>query len=107
MSANVGCKLTLYKAEIRRYFMAGLNPLADWVVAEQEEAVTKTASGLYLPDKAAEKPKIAKVVKTGKAVKEIKVGDRIVYKSYSTTEVKVDNKDFILVKEEDILATVK
>ena len=46
--------------------MAGLNPLADWVVAEQEEAVTKTASGLYLPDKAAEKPKIAKVAKVGK-----------------------------------------
>ena len=87
--------------------MAGLNPLADWVVAEQEEAVTKTASGLYLPDKAAEKPKIAKVAKVGKLVKEIKVGDRIVYKSYSTTEVKVDNKEFILVKEEDILATVK
>ncbi|MGH7782362.1 MAG: GroES family chaperonin [Candidatus Binatia bacterium] len=87
--------------------MAGLNPLADWVVAEQEEAVTKTASGLYLPDKAAEKPKIAKVSKVGKNVKEIKVGDRIVYKSYSTTEVKVNDKDYILVKEEDILATVK
>jgi len=86
--------------------MAGLNPLADWVVAEQEEAVTKTASGLYLPDKAAEKPKIAKVSKVGKNVKEIKVGDRIVYKSYSTTEVKVDTKEYILVKEEDILATV-
>lgn len=84
-----------------------LNPLAEWVVAEAEEAVTKTASGLYLPDKAAEKPKIAKVLKTGSKVKEIKAGDRIVYKSYSTTEVKVDNKDYILVKEEDIIATVK
>jgi chaperonin GroES len=87
--------------------MAGLNPLADWVVAEQEEAVTKTASGLYLPEKAAEKPKIAKVVKIGKSVKEIKAGDRIVYKNYSTTEVTVNDKEYILVKEEDILATVK
>jgi chaperonin GroES len=87
--------------------MAGLNPLSEWVVAEQEEAVTKTASGLYLPDKAAEKPKIAKVIKVGSKVKEIKAGDRIVYKSYSTTEVKVGDKEFILVKEEDILATVK
>jgi chaperonin GroES len=87
--------------------MAGLNPLADWVVAEQEEAVTKTASGLYLPEKAAEKPKIAKVVKVGKSVKEIKAGDRIVYKNYSTTEVTVNDKEYILVKEEDILATVK
>ncbi len=84
-----------------------LNPMADWVVAQQEEAATKTASGLYLPDKAAEKPKTAKVLKVGAKVKEVKTGDRIVYKSYSTTEVKVENKDYILVKEEDILATVK
>ena len=87
--------------------MSSLNPLADWVVAEAEEAITKTASGIYLPDKAAEKPKTAKVVKVGKDVKEIKAGDRIVYKSYSTTEVKLGDKDYILVKEEDILATVK
>ena len=84
-----------------------LQPLADWVVAEQEEAVTKTASGLYLPDKAAEKPKVAKVLKAGNDVKAVKAGDRIVYKSYSTTEVTLDSKEYILVKEEDILATVK
>ena len=84
-----------------------LQPLADWVVAEQAEAVTKTASGLYLPDKAAEKPKVAKVLKVGKDVKNVKVGDRIVYKSYSTTEVKIDDAEYVLVKEEDILATVK
>jgi chaperonin GroES len=84
-----------------------LQPLADWVVAEQEEAITKTASGLYLPDKAAERPKVAKVLKIGKNVKNVKPGDRIVYKSYSTTEIKIDDTEYILVKEEDILATVK
>lgn len=84
-----------------------LQPLADYVVAQAEEATTKTASGLYLPDNAAEKPKTAKVVAVGKDVKQVKSGDRIVYKSYSTTEIKVDNEEFILVKEEDILATVK
>ena len=88
--------------------MAGnLQPLADWVVAEQEEAETRTASGLYLPDKATEKPKVAQVLKVGKNVKDIKPGDRIVYKSYSTTEIKLGNIEYILVKEEDILATVK
>lgn len=87
--------------------MVKLQPLADWVVAEAEEATTKTASGIYLPEKAAEKPKTAKVLKVGKAVKEIKAGDRIVYKSYSTTEVKIDNAEYVLVKEEDIIATVK
>jgi chaperonin GroES len=84
-----------------------LHPLPEWVVAEEEEAVTKTSSGLYLPDKAAEKPKIAKVLSVGKDVKQVKTADRIVYKSYSTTEVKVDGKEYILIKEEDILATVK
>ena len=83
-----------------------LQPLADLVVAEGEEAVSKTASGIYLPDKAAEKPKVAKVLKVGKDVKSVKAGDRIVYKSYSTTEVKVGGTEYILVKEEDILATV-
>jgi chaperonin GroES len=86
---------------------AKIQPLADYVVAESEEAETKTASGLYLPDKAAEKPKVAKVLAIGKNVKQVKVGDRIIYKSYSTTDVKVGADEYILVKEEDVLATVK
>jgi chaperonin GroES len=84
-----------------------LQPLGDYVVTEADEAQTKTSSGLYLPDNAAEKPKTAKVVAVGKDVKQVKVGDRVVHKSYSTTEVKVDKKEYILVKEEDILAVVK
>jgi len=83
-----------------------VQPLHDYVVAQPEEAPTKTASGLYLPEKAAEKPKIAKVVAVGPAAKEIKINDRILYKSYSPTEVKVGGKDYLLVKEEDILATL-
>lgn len=83
-----------------------VKPLADYVVAEAEEAKTKTASGLYLPEKSTEKPKVAKVVAVGMATKQVKVGDRIIYKSYSPTEVKVDGTDYLLVKEEDILATV-
>jgi chaperonin GroES len=86
---------------------APLQPLGDYIVAQSEEAETKTASGLYLPDKAQEKPKIAKVLAIGATSKQVKVGDRIVYKSYSTTEVKVGGKEYILVKEEDVLATVK
>ena len=84
-----------------------LQPLGDYVVATAEEAQTKTASGLYIPEGAAEKPKTAKIVAVGKDAKQVKVGDRIVYKSYSTTDVKVGGDEYILVKEEDILATVK
>jgi len=84
-----------------------IQPLADYVVAQAEKAEAKTASGLYLPDQAQEKPKTAKVVAVGQEAKQIKVGDRILYKTYSTTEVKVEGEDYILVKEEDVLATVK
>ncbi|MFZ1484034.1 MAG: co-chaperone GroES [Candidatus Saccharimonadales bacterium] len=84
-----------------------LQPLADYLVAVIEEAPNKTASGLYLPTAAQEKPKVAKVVATGRGVKEIKNGDKIIYKSYSQTEVKVGTDDYLLVKEEDVLATVK
>ena len=92
-----------------------LQPLADYVVAVAEEAPTKTASGLYLPAKSAEKPKVAKVVAIGpgrvgddneRIPMTVKTGDRIIYKSFSPTEVKVDGEDYLLVKEEDILATV-
>lgn len=84
-----------------------IQPLADYVVAQAEEAQTKTASGLYLPGGAQEKPKVAKVVAVAKEVKNVKVGDRIIYKSYSNTDVKVGSDEYILVKEEDVLATVK
>ena len=83
-----------------------IQPLADYVVAQAEKAETKTASGLYLPDKAQEKPQTAKVVAVGKDAKQLKVDDRILYKSYSTTDVKVGGENYILLKEEDVLATV-
>ncbi|MEK7059773.1 MAG: co-chaperone GroES [Patescibacteria group bacterium] len=86
---------------------APLQPLGDYVVAVGEEAKSKTASGLYLPDNAQEKPKTAKVVAVGAQAKQIKIGDRIIYKSYSNTDVKVEGQDYILIKEEDVLATVK
>jgi len=83
-----------------------IKPLADRVVAVREEAQTKTASGLYLPDNAKEKSSLAKVEAIGPDVKGIKVGDKIIYKEYSTTELKVDGTEYLIVKEEDILATV-
>jgi chaperonin GroES len=83
-----------------------IKPLADRVVAEPVEAESKTASGLYLPGGAQEKPKVAKVVAVGPDVKNIKVGDRILYEDYSNTDVKVDGKSYIIVKEEKVLATV-
>ncbi len=84
-----------------------LHPLGDYIVAQGDTANERTASGLYLPNNAQEKPKTATVLATGPDVKQVKKGDRIIYKSYSTTDVKVEKEDYILVKEEDVLATVK
>lgn len=87
--------------------MTKLQPLADRIVAEPMEASDKTASGLYLPTDAKEKPQMAKVVAVGKDVKEIKTGDVVLHGQYSTNEVKVDGKELLVIKEEDVLAVVK
>jgi chaperonin GroES len=84
-----------------------IQPLGDNIVAEQLEAATKTKSGLYLPGGAQEKPKVVKVVAVGKQVKDVKVGDQIIFKGYSQTDIKVEGTDYIIVKEEDVIATVK
>lgn len=83
-----------------------ITPLGDRIVAVREQAAEKTASGLYLPDNAKEKPVLAKVVAAGKDAKQVKVGDKILYKEYSTTELKIDGTEYLVVKEEDILGTV-
>ena len=83
-----------------------IKPLADRIVAVREAAETKTASGLFLPDGAKEKPVVATVVAVGKEVKEVKVGDRVVYKEYAPTELKVGGEEFLILKEEDVLATL-
>ena len=82
-----------------------IKPLGDRV-AVREEAKTQTASGIYLPDNAKEKPVVAEVKAVGGDVKNVKVGDRIVYKEYSTTDLKIDGTEYLVVREEDILATV-
>lgn len=84
-----------------------IQPLADYVVAQQEEAETKTASGLYIPGGAQEKPKVAKVLAVGKDVKNVKAGERIIYGGYSNTDIKMGSDSYMLIKEENIYATVK
>src|SRR5690606_2575996 len=93
-----------------------IQPLSDYIVAVAEEAPTKTAAGLYIPDKALEKPKTAKVVAVGPGTygddnerlpMAVKAGDRIICKEDSMTTLKHDGTEYILVREEDVLATVK
>lgn len=81
-----------------------LIPLADRVIAIREQASKQTSAGLYLPTDQKEKSQIANVVAVGDEVKDIKVADKIVVREYSTTDVKVDGIEYIIVKAEDVLA---
>lgn len=83
-----------------------IKPLADRVVAVREEAQAKTASGIYLPDTAKEKPVIASVKAIGPDVKSLKIGDKIIYREYSTTDLKIEGTEYLIIKEEDVLATL-
>ncbi len=82
-----------------------LKPLSDRIVAKKEEALEKTASGILLGD-AKETPAYATVESVGPDVKTIKPGDKIIFKEYSTTNVKIDNTEYLILKEEDVLATL-
>ena len=85
-----------------------IKPLADRVLVEPKEAETKTASGLYIPDTAKEKPQEGEVIAAGPGKKdepmEVKVGDEVIYGKYAGTEVTVEGKKYLIVKQSDILA---
>lgn len=85
-----------------------IKPLADRVLVEPKEAETKTASGLYIPDTAKEKPQEGKVIAAGPGKKdepmEVKVGDEVIYGKYAGTGVTVEGKKYLIVKQSDILA---
>jgi chaperonin GroES len=87
-----------------------VKPLQDRVLIEPKEADEKTASGLYIPDTAKEKPQRGKVIAVGNGKKdepmEVKVGDEVLYGKYSGTEISVDGKDYLIVRQSDILAVV-
>ncbi len=83
-----------------------IKPLGDRVVAVREKAQEKTASGLYLPDSSKEKPVMAEIVAIGPEANALKVGDKIIYKEYSTTEVKVNDAEYLIVKQDDVLGVL-
>lgn len=93
--------------------MGSLKPLGHRIVAKQVEKQSKTASGFYLPEEAKEKPELAEVVAIGPKVTDIKVGDKVLYKTYSTP-IKVDGEEYLVLtvdndeleKEGEVLAVL-
>jgi len=96
--------------------MAKIRPLHDRVLVEPLEAEEKTKGGIIIPDTAKEKPQQGKVVATGPGARtedgtlvklDVKVGDKILYGKWSGTEVKVDGKDLLIMKESDIMGVLQ
>ena len=87
-----------------------IKPLADRVLVEPQEAEEKTASGIIIPDTAKEKPQRGKVVAIGTGTKdesmEVKVGDTVLYGKYAGTELNIDGKDYLIMRQSDILAVI-
>ena len=87
-----------------------IKPLADRVLVQPAAAEEKTASGLYIPDTAKEKPQKGTVIAVGNGKKDepftVKVGDTVLYGKYSGTELSVDGKDYLIMRESDIFAVL-
>ena len=90
-----------------------LTPLEDKIIVKQAEAQTQTASGLYIPDNAKEKPQQGEVLAVGPGRRDdkgeripmdVKVGDKVLYSKYGGTEVHYEGEDFLIVAARDILA---
>ena len=92
-----------------------IRPLADRVVIKKVEAEEKTASGIILPGSAKEQPQMAEVIEVGpggfvdgnEVKMEVEVGNKVIYSKYAGTEVKLDGEEYIIVKQNDILAIVE
>lgn len=92
-----------------------IKPLADRLVVERIEEDTKTAGGIIIPDSAKEKPKQAKVLAVGPGAKDnngkrievdVKVGDVVLFTQWSGSEIKIDGKEYLVLKESDVIGVL-
>jgi len=93
-----------------------LRPLQDRIIVKRVEEETKTAGGLFIPETAKEKPQRGKIVAVGNGKKtedgkvlplDVKVGDLVLFGKYAGTEIKVDNEEYLMMREDDLLAVVE
>lgn len=96
--------------------MSKIRPLYDKVLVERIEAETKTAGGIIIPDSAQEKPTEGIIIAVGKGTRDdsgklvpldVKVGDKVIFEKWGATEVKVANKELLILQESKILAVVE
>lgn len=93
-----------------------IRPLHDRIIVERLEEETKTAAGIIIPDSAKEKPQQGNVIAVGKGKVtedgkllplDVKVGDKVLFGKYSGTEIKIEGKEFLMMREDDVLGVVE
>ncbi len=82
-------------------------PLKERVFVSYTDEIEKTSGGIYVPDTAREKPQKGKVEAVGSKVKEVKEGDQVLFDKYSGSKVNIDNVEYLIIKEEDILGIIE
>jgi chaperonin GroES len=91
--------------------MTKIRPLADRVLVEPQPAEVKTASGIFIPDTAQEKPQRGKIVAVGTGTKDeemkVKVGDMVLYGKYAGTEISLDNEKFLIMRQSDLFGIIE
>ena len=108
--AEAELQICLTKSQLIIMAKINFKPNEDRVLVEAAAAETKTASGLFIPDTAKEKPQQGKVIAIGDGLKDkpvtVKVGDKILYGKYSGTEITIDGKEYLIMRNSDIFGTV-
>jgi len=114
--AQTGIHIPYYHAPHERRGHMNIRPLHDRIIVERIEEETTTAGGLIIPDTAKEKPQEGKVIAAGKGKKtedgkllpmEVKVGDKVLFGKYAGTEIKIEGKEYLMMREDDILGVVE
>ncbi|HPC02903.1 MAG TPA: co-chaperone GroES [Syntrophales bacterium] len=93
-----------------------VRPLNDQIIVERVESETKTSGGIIIPDTAKEKPKEGKILAVGKGKinrdgkripMELKTGDRVLFERYAGTEIKIDGKEYLMMREDDVVCVLE
>ena len=94
-----------------------VRPLGDKIIVQREEAATQTESGIFLPESAKDKPREGEIIATGKGILNresgeylpfsVKAGDKVIFTSYAGTEIKIDNAEYLIMTEDDILGIIE
>ena len=116
VSANLVCDFTPPTGNRKEKDNMNLRPLQDRILVKRVEEETKTAGGLFIPETAKEKPQRGEIVAAGNGKKtdegkvlplDVKVGDKVLFGKYSGNEIKVDGEEYLIMREDDILAVVE